>query len=88
MLGARDPKQYADIQEAMVFLASPAAKDVGAVLEQLLKLGGTNLKTMQMLSEAHASRWGRRRRGRRAAVAISSHCPPGVREVRQADSLL
>ncbi|KAI8467520.1 MAG: hybrid-cluster protein [Monoraphidium minutum] len=58
MLGARDPAQYAAIQEAMVFLASPASKDVGAVLEWLLKLGGVNLKTMQMLSEAHESRFG------------------------------
>jgi hypothetical protein len=56
MLGARDPTQYAAIQDAIVFLASPESKDVGAVLEQLLKLGGVNLKTMQMLSEAHASR--------------------------------
>ncbi|KIZ01848.1 hydroxylamine reductase [Monoraphidium neglectum] len=58
MLGARDPAQYAAIQEALVFLASPAAKDAGAVLEWLLRLGGVNLKTMQMLSEAHAGRFG------------------------------
>ena len=68
MLGARDAGQYAEIQEALVFLASPASNDVGAVLEWLLRLGGVNLKTMQMLSEAHASRWGRR--GARADVPL------------------
>ncbi len=57
MLGARDSAQYAAIQDALVFLASPAALDVGAVLEQLLALGGVNLKTMEMLSNAHAGRW-------------------------------
>lgn len=58
MLGARDNAQYAAIQDALVFLASPAANDVGAVLEQLLALGGVNLKTMEMLSDAHAGRFG------------------------------
>lgn len=60
MLGARSPAQYAAIQEALVFLASPEAKDAGKVLDWLLKLGGVNLKTMAMLSDAHASRWARR----------------------------
>ena len=39
MLGARATQQYADIQDALVFLASPAARDVGAVLDKLLALG-------------------------------------------------
>jgi hypothetical protein len=46
MLGARDDKQYAAIQDALVFLASPAAKSVDAVLAALLDLGGVNLRTM------------------------------------------
>ncbi|GBF96263.1 hydroxylamine reductase [Raphidocelis subcapitata] len=58
MLGASDAGQNAAIQEALAFLASPQARDVGAVLDKLLWLGGVNLKTMQMLSDAHASRFG------------------------------
>ena len=49
--------QNAAIQQALAFLASSGAKDVGAVLDKLLWLGGVNLRTMQLLSEAHASRW-------------------------------
>jgi hypothetical protein len=72
MLGARDPAQYAAIQEALAFLASPQAKDVGAVLEKLLWLGGVNLKTMQMLSEAHASRCADGGRGRVCGRAVGA----------------
>lgn len=35
MLGVRDAAQNAALQEALAFLASPAAKDVGAVLDKV-----------------------------------------------------
>jgi hypothetical protein len=53
-LGATSADAYAYINSALHFLAQPAAKEPGAVLEQCLALGNANLGVLKMLSDAHA----------------------------------
>ncbi|KAG2498775.1 hypothetical protein HYH03_003514 [Edaphochlamys debaryana] len=57
-LGHRDPKVYADVQELLHFLSTPAAADVGAVLDHCFQAGATNFRVMEMLSNAHSSTFG------------------------------
>nr|ARO50069.1 hybrid-cluster protein [Yamagishiella unicocca] len=57
-LGHTDPKVYADVQASLHFLCSPAAADVGQVLDQCFKAGATNFRVMEMLSNAHTSTFG------------------------------
>ncbi|PNH09786.1 Hydroxylamine reductase [Tetrabaena socialis] len=57
-LGFRDPKVYADVQEALYFLSTPAASDVGAVLNHCFNAGATNFRVMEVLSNAHTGTFG------------------------------
>lgn len=54
-LGATSDDAYAYINSALHFLAQPAAKEPGAVLEMCLALGSANLGVLKLLSDAHAS---------------------------------
>jgi hypothetical protein len=54
-LGATSDAAYSYINSALHFLAQPAAKDAGAVLEMCMALGQANLGVLKMLSDAHAS---------------------------------
>ncbi|GLC35355.1 hypothetical protein PLESTB_000573600 [Pleodorina starrii] len=57
-LGHTDAKVYADVQESLHFLCTPAAADLGAVLDHCFKAGATNFCVMEMLSVAHTSTFG------------------------------
>lgn len=54
-LGATSADAYGYINSALHFLAQPAAKEPGAVLEMCMALGQANLGVLKMLSDAHAS---------------------------------
>lgn len=55
-LGATSKDAYGFINKALHFLAQPAAKEPGAVLEMCMGLGQANLGVLKMLSDAHASK--------------------------------
>ncbi|KAG2432517.1 hypothetical protein HXX76_008862 [Chlamydomonas incerta] len=57
-LGHTDPAVYADVQAYLHFLCSPAAADVGAVLDACFRAGTTNFRVMEMLSNAHSDTFG------------------------------
>ncbi|GFR45201.1 hypothetical protein Agub_g6595 [Astrephomene gubernaculifera] len=57
-LGHNDPAVYAAVQESLHFLSTPAAADVGAVLDHCFRAGATNFRVMEMLSVAHTSTFG------------------------------
>lgn len=57
-LGGKDPEVYAAVQKSLAFLGTPEAKDVGKLLEHALGVGTTNMRVMQMLSEAHSDTFG------------------------------
>lgn len=58
VLGARDDKVAEEMQSYYRFLCTPDANDAGAVLEQCLALGATNLRVMELLEQAHVSNLG------------------------------
>jgi hydroxylamine reductase len=58
-LGATDPQVYSFVNEAYSFLGSPQSKEPAAVLDMCMKLGAANLKTMEVLSNGHAHRFGK-----------------------------
>ncbi|PNW78577.1 hypothetical protein CHLRE_09g391450v5 [Chlamydomonas reinhardtii] len=57
-LGHTDPAVYADVQAYLHFLCSPAAADVGQVLDACFRAGATNFRVMEMLSNAHTDTFG------------------------------
>ncbi|KAG2454078.1 hypothetical protein HYH02_001118 [Chlamydomonas schloesseri] len=57
-LGHTDARVYADVQAQLHFLCSPAAADLGAVLDACFSAGATNFRVMEMLSNAHSDTFG------------------------------
>ncbi|KXZ44628.1 hypothetical protein GPECTOR_64g122 [Gonium pectorale] len=57
-LGHKDPAVYAYVQEALHFLCTPAAADLGKVLEHSFRAGAVNFRVMEMLSQAHTGTFG------------------------------
>jgi hydroxylamine reductase len=58
VLGREDDEVYAFFHEALDFLTSDDAKDVGKLVAMALKVGEVNLKVMGLLDDANTSAYG------------------------------
>jgi len=57
-LGGTDPKVYASVNQTLTFLSSPDASDPGKVLAEALRVGETNMRVMELLSNSHSGKFG------------------------------
>jgi len=58
ILGRTDESVFAFFHEALNFLTTPAAKDVGSLVAMAMKVGEVNLKVMELLDKANTSTYG------------------------------
>lgn len=57
-LGRENPEVYAEIRDSLAFLGDNPTAPMPRLIEEALKVGGTTLKVMEMLSNAHTNRYG------------------------------
>ena len=56
-MGKESPEVYAEIRDSLAFLARDPS-DINELVSEALKVGGTTLKVLELLSEAHTGRYG------------------------------